>query len=216
MNGRERAETIARYSSRLATFGPTEKALGWGDKGRSRIRYEILLSRWSVQGATVLDFGCGFGDLFAYINAKGLKEFRYVGVDINPELLAVARRRYPNATFLLDDEVPVDAEFDYVFSSGVFNYRLEDSRSFITCTLDRFDRWARKGYCANFLSNRVEYELAHTYHADPCDILSMAYAHSNNVVLRNDYMPYEFTIFVTKDVPVDKRLTVYEEFVKYE
>lgn len=218
MNQEEKARTIQRYNERLAAYGPTEKALGWGDKGRSRVRFEVLLSRWSLDNSRILDFGCGFGDLYGYMCTKGIRGFSYLGVDINPSLIAIARDRYPRAEFLVADctsDIP-GAPFHYILSSGVFNFKLEDNRAFIAEMFSRFNALAQRGYAANFLSNRVQYKLEHTYHADPAEILNMAYQASNNVVLRNDYMPYEFTVFVTKDAAIDPRLTVYEDFTRFE
>ncbi len=218
MNPNERRTAIERYDRRLAEFGPTERALGWGAKGRSRIRFEVLAAQWDLRDARVLDVGCGFGDLYGYLRERGADGVRYTGVDINPSLLAVARERYPDARF-------VEADFlaggftepaDFVFTSGMFNHRLDDNLGFVGGMFERFDAVAAKGFGANFLSDRVEYRLEHTYHADPCHILGLAYRYSNNVVLRNDYMPYEFTVFVNKASRVDSALTVYEEFVRFE
>jgi ubiquinone/menaquinone biosynthesis C-methylase UbiE len=54
-----------------------------------------------LSGQTVLDLGCAVGDLAAELAQRGA---RVIGVDANPELLAVAReRRIPNAEFLNAD-----------------------------------------------------------------------------------------------------------------
>ena len=216
MNARERAETIARYDARLDEFGETEQALGWGPKGRSRLRYEILLSRWDLSGATVIDFGCGFGDLYSAIVAKNWN-VDYIGVDLNSRLLDVASKRYPGVRFELGDLSVLDslAPVDYVLTSGVFNHLLADNRAFVTQAFERFDGVARRGFSSNFLSSYVDFPLDHTYHSKPEEILALAYRFSRNVVLRNDYMPFEFTVFVDKAAGVDSRLTVYEDYVRY-
>jgi SAM-dependent methyltransferase len=214
----ERRTAIERYNQRLAEFGPTERALGWGEKGRSRIRFEVLASQWDLRDARVLDVGCGFGDLFGYLRERGVTGVRYIGVDINASLLAIARERYPEARFAEADcrRLRPSTRSDYAFCSGMFNHKLEDNAGFIAAMFEQFDAAAEKGFAANFLSDRVEYRLEHTYHADPRVILELAYRYSNNVVLRNDYMPYEFTVFVNKGSRVDPSLSVYEEFVRIE
>ena len=210
----EKQATIRRYNRRLTRFGVGEKALGWGEKGRSGLRNEILLSLWELKTRSILDFGCGFGGLLDHLKTRGVPESRYLGIDINPRLIAQARRLHPQARFevvdILRDETPLSA--DYVFSSGVFNHRLKDNDGFIRACLARFDEIAGRGFAVNFLSSHVDYRLKHTFHSDPARILDLAYRYSNNVVLRNDYMPYEFTVFVDKAAAVDRTLAVYENF----
>jgi SAM-dependent methyltransferase len=54
-----------------------------------------------VQGQTVLDLGCGVGDLAAVFVARGA---RVIGVDLNEEFLGDARsRQLPNAEFRTED-----------------------------------------------------------------------------------------------------------------
>jgi SAM-dependent methyltransferase len=218
MKPHETAAALERYDRRLAEYGVTEKALGWGDKGRSRIRFEVLISHWMLPGSSVLDVGCGFGDLLGYMRWKNVEPASYLGVDINPNLIAIARERYPSGRFLVADieDAGFNERHDFVLSSGVFNHRMDDNAAFIGSMLERFDALSTEGFAMNFLSNRVQFELENTYHADPCGILDLAYRYSNNVVLRNDYMPFEFTVFVNKRSQIDAALTVYEEFVKYE
>ena len=217
MKDSEIKSTIDRYSKRLKEHGATEKALGWGDKGRSKLRFEMLVSQWNFDNASVLDFGCGFGDLCAYMKERGFKNFRFTGIDINPELIAIAKERYPEADFqclnLLTE--PDIAEVDYILASGTFNFKIADCFAFVKDAFTRFDKIAKKGFAANFLSNKVDYELGDVYHADPAQILDLAYLFSKNVVLRNDYMPFEFSVFVNKSAKIDPKLTVYEDYVKF-
>jgi len=55
----------------------------------------------SLQGQTVLDLGCGVGDLAAVFVARGA---HVIGFDMNDELLCEARsQRIPNAEFRMVD-----------------------------------------------------------------------------------------------------------------
>ena len=84
---------------------------------------------------------------------------------------------------------------------------------FIEDAFGWFASHARRGFAADFLSNRVDYELAETFHADPPRVLDLAYRHSNRVTLRNDYMPFEFTVFVDLRREFDPTSVVYPEFL---
>jgi SAM-dependent methyltransferase len=212
MNEDEKRRILATYSERLREHGYSPTTIGW-PKRRHRLRYFILTSHWPLGGAEILDFGCGFGDLYAYCRERGI-DVAYEGVDINPDLIAEGRRQHPEANLAVRDAL-VDGlprDYDYVFSSGVHNFKLADSWSFITATFELFHHHARRGFAINFLSDKVGYPLAHAHHADPCRILELAYRYSNRITLRNDYMPFEFTVFVDKDERFDPEVAVYDDF----
>src|SRR4051794_6982314 len=66
-------------------------------------------------GKRVLELGCGTGDMLA-----ALEPSYGVGVDFSPEMLARARARYPQLSFVLGDaEEPstlnaIEGPFDYI------------------------------------------------------------------------------------------------------
>jgi SAM-dependent methyltransferase len=73
-------------------------------------------------GSSVLEIGCGTGDLLHSLAPK-----RGVGIDISPKTLEIARSRYPDLTFLEGDaeDLPLSETFDYVILSDLVGY-LED------------------------------------------------------------------------------------------
>ena len=99
-------------------------------------------------------------------------------------------------------------------SSGIFNHRLEhtDSYSYIEAVLAKAFAMCREGLAFDFLSDKVDFRHEHTFHSSPERILGMAYALSRNVLLRNDYMPFEFSLFVFKDGSFSKVDTLFERF----
>lgn len=73
-------------------------------------------------GASVLELGCGPGDLLAAVApADG------VGVDLSPAMVARARERHPRLTWLVGDAEALDLgrQFDYVILSDLLGH-LED------------------------------------------------------------------------------------------
>ena len=211
----EMRQALERYSNRLATLGPVPEALGW-TKNRERLRYHVLLEPWHLTTERLLDFGCGFGDLYGYC-AEHFPSVRYEGIDLNEKLVAVGRQRYPAAR--LSSGNPLDdglvGRWDIIVASGVFNFKLTDNWRFVERTFDLFARHADRGFAANFLSDRVDFRLEDTFHADPAQALALAYRHSNRVMLRNDYMPFEFTVYVDLRREFDKDHVVYPEFLPF-
>ena len=202
---------VERNDRRLAELGPVPEALGW-TRNRHLLRYAILLSYWNLSDESVLDFGCGFGDMYHYCREE-YPGVRYYGIDLNPSLIEAGRSRAPEADLRAVNvfRESITDRWDVVVASGVFNLKLDDNWGFIADAFDFFAAHARKGFAANFLSNRVDYELPDTFHTDPPRVLDLAYQHSNRVTLRNDYMPFEFTVYVDLRREFDRDHVVYPE-----
>ena len=75
-------------------------------------------------GSTVLDLGCGYGDIAHYYTNR----CKYVGIDSNESYIAEARRRnsHNDAEFLVGDisdpEVRLRGPFDLVLMTGVLHH----------------------------------------------------------------------------------------------
>ena len=204
MPDRDREDTISRYTERYREHGYSPLTLGW-KKGRQSLRFDVLTSEHGRKGASVLDLGCGFGDLNHTLEEKFGTDYRYHGVDLVEALITEGRSRWPDSrsTFTCGDflALPFDKQFDFAVASGVFNHRLDgiDNYVLIEAFMDRALELCRDGFAFDFLSDKVDYPLGHTFHSSPERILAMAYSRSRNLILRNDYMPFEFSLFVFKD-----------------
>jgi SAM-dependent methyltransferase len=196
MNGVEKAESCARYAARLQRFGHDPRTLGW-DKRQHRLRYAALLEHWPRQPLSVLDVGCGFGDLAGFCEAGG-RPVAYTGIDLSPELIAAGRRAAPGRDLRVWDWDLQGApgRFDLVLASGLFHHRLVDSEGFIRRMLRRFAAAARMGFAVNFMSSTAERRYPHLHYAEPAIMLAEGLALSRRVLLRHDYMPFEFTLVV--------------------
>jgi ubiquinone/menaquinone biosynthesis C-methylase UbiE len=74
--------------------------------------FELLVEEAELEGARVLDVGCGTGRLVAALSDRGAKT---TGIDPSPEMLAVARRKRPESTF-------VEGRAEHLpFASGSFD-----------------------------------------------------------------------------------------------
>lgn len=72
-------------------------------------------------GASVLEIGCGTGDLLCAVQPR-----RGLGIDLSPCMIEVARRKYPHLEFAAGDvetlDVDVDERFDYVVLSDLVGH----------------------------------------------------------------------------------------------
>jgi len=121
---REKERIIERYNEKLKK-NPKEDLLSTGSKIRREIRYQVLTEIGNLQGKRVLDLGCGIGDFWQYLIEKKI-ECEYVGYDINPNIVKIAKERFPNVRFEVKDVLLEDfPNFDYIVSTSSFNNKFK-------------------------------------------------------------------------------------------
>ncbi len=193
--------TIKRYDLRFKQFGYSPKSLGWL-KGKQEIRFMNLLSEYNVNNKHILDIGCGFGDLNTVLS-KVAHKYQYTGCDLYDNFIAEGKIKYPNGIFKCGDFLSLELkdDYDWAVASGPFNHIFEkkDNYDFIQSVMSKTLDIVKDGFSFDFISDRVDYRDEHIFYANSEKILSMAYDFSRNVILKNNYMPFEFSIFVYKD-----------------
>ena len=214
MHPQEIKKTIKRYSERYERFGCSPKALGWA-KGKQDIRFDILLSLCDIENKTLLDIGCGFGDLNAFLGGRA-EPYNYIGCDLCEFLIEEARTHHPDCQFISGDFLAIefDQHMDWVVASGPFNHKLEamDNYAFIHEVMRKNFTIVQDGFSFDFISDKVDFIDDDLFYASPEKILSFAFGLSRNVVLRSDYMPFEFSLFVFKDDSFDLTDTIFSRY----
>lgn len=186
------------HQERIEMFGHgTTDALGWKEEASQRVRFEVLAQIGDMNGLSVLDLGCGHGDLRAFLGEK-YPEIRYAGIDQMEEFLDVATAKYghlPDTTFYLGDcwtaELP---NMDYVLACGLLAYR-NSNPGFIYRMIDKLFASSRLGLGFNLLKN-VKDPDGILVNYDPQEILSYCKTLTPKVVLREGYAVDDFTIFM--------------------
>lgn len=109
-----RKELKEFYNNVAETFSSTRK-YWWRDLH--------FIKKYLKSEGKVLDFGCGNGRLLEFIQND---ELDYVGVDTSKKLIRIARKKYPNKSFVqISDERKLpfeDGEFDMIFAIAVFHH----------------------------------------------------------------------------------------------
>lgn len=202
MKPSERQHVVDRYAERLGRLGPVVQALGWRDEEQQDLRFQVMVEGLrELDGASVLDIGCGFGDLYRYLKAGG-HDVRYTGCDLSSDVLDVARARHPGVTFEVRDvlERPYPTRsFDYVCMSGIFNHCLSDNDGFLHRMLAVSFESCAKGVAANMTTDYVDYQDAHLHYFNPEAVFCYGRTLTRRVALRHDYPLYEFTVFLYRD-----------------
>ncbi|MEN9354571.1 MAG: hypothetical protein RL318_1896, partial [Fibrobacterota bacterium] len=163
-------------------------------------RFEALCRLDLFQGSTVLDLGCGYGDLKPHLDAS-FEGITYLGVDFLTEFVTEATHRHghlPDTRFAHADFMTAALpEVDVVVASGSLNYRSENP-AHPKPVIERMWNAARKGVVFNLLDRFwiPEDELVTGY--EPFAILEFCRTLCPAAELVNDYLPDDFTILMRK------------------
>lgn len=202
-------EVADYYTEKLQLHGASSKGVDWNSVESQEIRFEQLLKVIQVPSEekfSVLDYGCGFGAMFPYMDKKYYYDFRFIGYDISKEMLQKAQELYGNhSNTAWVDKTEVIEPVDFTLASGIFNVRLDYNdkiwESYILDTLHKFDKLSTKGFAFNMLTSYSdkEYMKKHLYYANPTFFFDYCKTHfSKHVAVMHDYPLYEFTILVRK------------------
>jgi len=195
----DKKKMIKRYIERYNKFGYSPLSLGWGKGGRQEVRFSVLSEIGIQNDSSVLDVGCGFCDLYDYLAEHNWKG-RYVGIDLVDDFLKHSKNRHSDLELYKMDilEENIEDKFDFVVASGIFNYKLKDEENYqyICKMLTKMASAAKVGVAADFQSSYVDYQLPETFHAEPNRIFDLSHRISKRIVLRHDYMPFEFAIYI--------------------
>jgi|TARA_B100001971_G_C18192924_1_gene539732 SAM-dependent methyltransferase len=198
MNKKEKIETIKRYEDRLNKYGVSVKTMGWRNQKQQFLRFRILKEiSENLEGTSVLDIGCGFGDFYNYLKKNDIN-VKYTGFDISPKIIKKAKELHPNAIFEVRDilQDKINKKYDYIFLSGLLNARLSDNEQFAKKIIPRMFKIAKTGVAVNLMSNHVDYREDQHYYYSPEGIFSFCKTLTRYVALRHDYPLYEFTVYL--------------------
>ena len=190
----------AIYNSLAERYCNDIRALHWPSKDRQELAFKAF-TRLPLKDKKVLDIGCGFGDLYAFLKRNNIP-IEYTGIDISDKLIHLGRKTYPEIADhliignILSDEIPTHP--DYSIISGTFNLKIEDNWSFITNTVQKCFEISAEGVAFNLISTYVDFLEPHLSYIEPERIFSFCKNLTPYVNLICDYNPYEFLVCIFK------------------
>lgn len=183
-------ELISFYNMHLKHFGDKPQAVRWTPEGQIR-RYEMLFEIiGNCNGKTILDFGCGKGDFYSFLNDKKIS-VSYCGIDINENLISIAKNKYKDkkAEFIaIDiDEIKLERKFDIVIVCGVFNLRIAGIEESLKQTLKKLFSICKESLHACFLTDFIPSKDIELFYVKPGEILDFTIKEiSKYVILRHN------------------------------
>jgi len=194
----DKANIFRFHDQLISEFGiGSNAALGWNVPAGQETRFKILSGIGQLDRYSVLDAGCGHGDLFAYL-IKLYPQLHYYGVEQIPGILQVAVERYshlPDVYFFEGDFFASDLpEVDFIIACGSLNYHSSDD-TFVLKAIKKLFNSSRIGFGFNLLS-RIEPANAFLEAYDPVYTTVFCRTLTGNVSLIENYYEADFTVFM--------------------
>ena len=190
-------ELLTFYDRHLKDFGDAPQAVRWTPGGQLR-RYETFISvTGDLSGKSMLDFGCGKGDFYGFLKDRRCGP-SYCGLDVNANLIALAKSKYPEAEFIaLDiDEDDFNRQFDVIVACGVFNLRIAGIEESSRHILKKLFGLCREAMHVNFLTYDTPQRSVELFYVKPEEIQQFAIAElSPKVTLTYDKEDIFLSIF---------------------
>jgi SAM-dependent methyltransferase len=148
-----RVDTESFYRHALARYGDNAEGVHWQSEASQQIRFQVLrdLLPSDLSRLSIVDVGCGLGDLYHYLEAHGERPHRYIGIDAVEAMVERARSRTGRKILqrdVLRDRLPMA---DWYLASGTMALLTPDeTRRFIARCLSH----ARAGLVCNLLKGQ--------------------------------------------------------------
>jgi SAM-dependent methyltransferase len=201
------------YERCLAKSGATPLGVDWPNGRDLEERFAVQLDVLAAMPAgsklpRLLDLGCGPGLLLNYLAAtERANAVDYLGIDISPAMIALARERWPKEAFqardILTDPLPAQS-VDVVIMNGVLTERQGIPRERMVAMAEALVsaayRAARYGVAFNAMSRHVDWERDDLFHWGFDEVAAFLKRDlTPNVAFRADYGLYEFTAFAWRN-----------------
>lgn len=205
---------IEHYEDCFVTHGDNHKGVDWPNHEDAEKRYQVMLelvtngpNPWQNNGydkATILDYGCGLGHLFAYkckMAQWSTHRLFYFGYDPSSTFINHCLNKI-NTFFSTDlGSIP---EVDYTIMCGVFTEKrgtFDDAVEMLIAEIKT--AWAKSkcGIAFNVMSWVVNKEREDLFHLslDLVQRIIIEQLGTRNFIIRNDYGLYEYTVYVYKE-----------------
>jgi phospholipid N-methyltransferase len=204
MNSPDTPNYLQPYTQAARRFGGGFGSLLWASPKTQRARFEALARVVDFHGHSVLDLGCGRGDLLDFLLSRSIRPSRYVGIEAIQQLAAAARAKTSDHTMVLDG--------DFITTPSLMNREsqiLVFSGSLNTLTDHQFHETLRAACLAatesvvfNFLSTPLLAGKPFLYWRHASDVLAFARSLSANVRSVCDYLEGDCTIAIGKAAEV--------------
>lgn len=139
-------ETSSNFSQdykKIKDFYPLKlrgnvKELGWGSNFSQIKRFIVIkeiIQSYNLESYSILDVGCGYGDLFDFISPT-----RYLGIDIREDAIKLAINKNRPCDFINTTINTIDEKFTFCVASGIFCHNTENWEEYTKYTISEMKK----------------------------------------------------------------------------
>lgn len=182
------------YTAAIKKYGESSRGVHWNSVHSQQKRFEVLLSYIEDKDFSIVDAGCGFGDLYGYLKNHMISFTSYKGLDLSPSMVQIAREK--TGCEIIECDICREAlpRADYYVCSGAMNI------------LSRFDTYlfirncyeaCSKGFVFNLLMGEDD-SLVYN-HFYPNELQDLFDELGAKVSVKTGYLKHDFTVFMKKE-----------------
>lgn len=193
-----RIENDTFYRAAIERHGLSPRGVHWNSEHSQYVRFKVIASLLprDLSDTSLVDAGCGFGDLFCFLKQERKLPKTYLGLDCMVTMVHEARVRtgqpVRHCDILHDPLEPADF---YVCSGAMNILHPFETHLFIT----RCYEHAYWGFIFNLLEGKDE-SMVYNY-CSIGTIKALGKALGARVIIKRGYLPRDFTVaFFKKDV----------------
>ena len=189
---------LSFYNNLIAKYGVNDpRSLSWRGEISEAKRFFVLCEVGNLQNASVLDVGCGFGDLYQFLSKHG-SNFSSKGIDVNPKMIEAAHLKCPNVDFeIADIGEYIGPKTDYVLASGVLSFKIPDYKKIYFDYIKKMFEISNIATAFNMLNAQ--------YHNDDDiyvawsipEVQGLCAQLTDKITLRQDYLSQDFTMYLS-------------------
>ncbi|GBR74493.1 SAM-dependent methyltransferases [Candidatus Termititenax aidoneus] len=181
-------------------------SVSYNDRSTQCARFDTLV-KYTVPGQTekftLLDLGCGLGDLYNYLQTSGYQNVDYTGLDLVPEMTSAAQKNYPAAKFKNGNFVADDlGNYDIILASGSLNIifdRPDNQAQHIQNVIEKMYASSRLACAFNLLDKDAMHlyeQDERFYYADKRQVLQFCRAFCPQALLVDGYLVNDFSLIL--------------------
>jgi len=188
-----RIENEKFYTAAIKKHGISPKGVHWNSQHSQLRRFEVLLSYIEEDDFSLVDAGCGFGDLYFYLQDRQMQMRSYTGLDLCESMVEIAKERTGEKILQCDICRDILPQAEYYLCSGAMNI------------LSRFDTYlfirncyeaCTKGFVFNLLMGEDD-SLVYN-HFFPEELQNLFDKLGAEVSVSRGYLAHDFTVFMKK------------------
>lgn len=199
----EQPDTFGRiasyYEGLIRQYGHDPRACDYGRPESQNLKFRVLSEVLPLNNCSLLDVGCGFAD-FANFLKDEFTGLRYSGIDLCSAMVSEAQRNHSHLDLSVANinDAPLNRTFDVVSANGIFYLLGDHAWPMMQRMIERMYALATKAVSFNSLSAWARDQESGEFYADPLRTLDFCRRLTPWVVLRHDYHPRDFTVYLYK------------------